>query len=485
MQTCNKNHLYAGVGKSDISTHSPDMRVNDPLYAKALVLDDGNTKVVILAMDAVAIGGICDIKDDFLDKLRSRIHSELGIDGKNVLVNATHTHTVGPMLCDDQEQLDKTFEAVSQACKNMVEVKVGSSTGYEDRIMINRTLRLKNGLHWTIRQANPCPPDKDVEGLGPIDPYIGILRIDRLNGQPLAVVYTFSCHPLLGVPNGSVTANFPGFASKVIEDNLDAMALFLQGTGGDVTEVLYKDVNRPMDSEPVGRILGLSTLKTLKDIQTADAKISVASETILLPRRTDIPMRIEMLKEEQKELLKSLRGTSLNFKSFLPLYIKYAINTDYPSDYSYRYMHAEQIGSDELIALDQQNRKRIDKYLANIYAMEKLARIEDKIATLEHHFKINQDSGEETIKAEVMGVKIGDFVMVTAPAEVLVEVGLNVRKSSPYKKTFVVSPSNGYMHYGAPASYYDKGGYEVTECLLGLGWQKLYEEKAKEIICRL
>lgn len=166
MLTSNKTHLCAGVGKSEISTHCKDVRVNDPLYAKALVLDDGNTKIAILSMDAVAIGGICDIKDDFLDKLRSRIQSELGIDAKNVLVNATHTHTVGPMLCDDQEQLDKTFEAVSQACKNMVEVKVGSGMGYEDRIMINRTLRLKNGLHWTIRQANPCPPDTEYYDKG-------------------------------------------------------------------------------------------------------------------------------------------------------------------------------------------------------------------------------------------------------------------------------------------------------------------------------
>ena len=44
---------------------------------------------------------------------------------------------------------------------------------------------------------------------------------------------------------------------------------------------------------------------------------------------------------------------------------------------------------------------------------------------------------------------------------------------------------NGYLHYGTPASYYDKGGYEVTECLLGPEWQVIYEQKANEIIRRL
>ena len=50
---------------------------------------------------------------------------------------------------------------------------------------------------------------------------------------------------------------------------------------------------------------------------------------------------------------------------------------------------------------------------------------------------------------------------------------------------FMIPYSNGYLHYGAPASYYDKGGYEVTECLLAPEWQGIYEQKANEIISRL
>lgn len=364
VQNAAVGHLYAGVAKNDISGHLQG--VNDPLYAKALVLDDGITRVAIIAIDTIAIRGrgICDVNDDLVHVLRSQIQRDLSIDWNNILVNASHTHAVEPKNYIDSEQLDKIIEAVGKACENMVEVKVGSGVGFENRIMVNRDLMLKNGKHSTIRQANPCPPDSEVANLGPVDPDIGILRIDRLNGEPLAIVYTFSCHPLLGVPNGSVTANFPGFASKIIEESMGTIALFLQGTGGNVTEVLYKDVTRPMDSGPVGKALGLSTLKALKDINTGDAEISVICEAMELPRRTDILMRIENLRLEQRELLKSLRFTSLNFKSFLPLYIKYAIDPDYPSDYSYRYRHAEQTGSDELQAMDRQNRNRLDKYLS-------------------------------------------------------------------------------------------------------------------------
>jgi hypothetical protein len=482
-----KNCLHAGIGKCDISTSAPGVVVNDPLYAKALVLDDGNTRLAIIAMDAVAIGGICDIQDDFLPELRKRIEHSLGIPGDNVLVNASHTHTVEPMLCPPAEQLERTFDAVRQATGNMIEVKAGAGSGYEDRIMINRTLRLKNGHGWTIRQTNPCPRDDEVEGLGPVDPEIGIIRFDRLDGTPFAVIYNFACHPLIGVPGGAVTANYPGFASKVIEDTLGngVMALFLQGAGGDITEVLYKDVNTPRDSEPVGTMLGFSTLKALRNIKTDCAALEVISEKVFFPRRNDISERIKELIQEQAELLESLRFTSLNFKSFLPLYLKQSLSPDFPCDYSYRYLHAKQIGNKSLNDLDNVNKANTEKYLKNISAMEKLARIQDKIATLKIHKAINDGSGEDTIEAEIMGIRIGDCVLVSSPTEALVEIGLNIKKASPFKYTFIAAFSNGYMHYGPPVDTYSMGGYEVTECLLAPEWQEIFEAKVKKIIDKI
>ncbi len=479
--------LRAGVARSDITTSDANVVVHDPLYAKALVLDDGDTQVVIIAMDVVAIGGISDVSDDFLPNLRGRIEAELGIPGGNVLVNASHTHPPGRLLCDDAEQVDRTFDAVSRAMGNMTAVRAGVGVGYENRIQINRTLRLRDGRGWTIRQAHPCPWDEEVAELGPVDPEIGILRLDRMDGRPLAVVYNFACHPLIGVPGGAVTANYPGFASGVIEEHLgnETMALFLQGAGGDVTEVLYKDVNRPRDSEPIGTVLGLSVLKTLRDIQTSDARLSVASETVALPRRTDILERLGELEQEQNELLATLSSTSLNFRAFLPLYIKYALNPDYPSDYSYRYLHAEEIGTDELTELDKWNRQNLAKYLSNIQAMEKLARIQSDMGTLKWHKAFNDASGEATIAAEVQGIRIGDCVLITSPAEVLTEVGLNVKRASPHEHTFVVAFSNGYVHYGAPAGDYSLGGYEVTECLLAPEWQQVYEDAAARVLSQL
>ena len=196
--------LMAGVGKSDITRweageimgdmamkaglgldRGAGIKVHDPLYAKALVLDDGTTRAAIVSMDVIAIGGPFEIKDDFLPTLRGKIEKELGISGTNILVNASHTHLVGGQICDDV--VERTFQAVRQACTNMVPVKTGVGRGREDRITINRRIRLKNGKTWTERHANPSPEDEEVAGVGPIDPEIGVLRIDTVGRQALCI----------------------------------------------------------------------------------------------------------------------------------------------------------------------------------------------------------------------------------------------------------------------------------------------------------
>ena len=75
-----------------------------------------------------------------------------------------------------------------------------------------------------------------------MDPEIGLLRLDRLDGSTLAVIFNFACHPIQGVPGGRNTADLSGIAGTIIEENLgpDAIALFVQGCGGDINPVNYK-----------------------------------------------------------------------------------------------------------------------------------------------------------------------------------------------------------------------------------------------------
>lgn len=473
--------LGAGCDKCDITTEDPSVRVNDPLYARTLVFDDGLCKTVIISMDCIAIGDIGEVGDMFFPALRTRLAADWGIEPDRILIGATHTHVPGPMVCDDTARLERISSSVGRAIGGITPCRLGSAVGCDDSFIINRTLRMKDGSAWSVRQAHPCPPDREIAGLEETDSRIGIVRIDRVAGGTLAVLFVFGCHPLVGLPDNSVSAQFPGFAVRTIEEGLGdgAMALFLQGTGGDVTEILYKETNRPKNCEAAGISLGLNTLRAARLIKTEDAAVNVAARHVEFPRRRDYDAVIASLLEEREALLAGLPGISLNFKTFLPLYIKYLTGGDYPLDYAYAYMKDGQTES-ALRAQDKTNRKNIEKYLAGIETMERLVKNADSIATLKRH-KSHIASGH----ADILGIKLGDFVIVSAPLEALTEIGQRVRAVSPYEKTFIASLSNGYMHYGAPARVYNNGGYETIESMLDEGWQEIYENAAADIVSRL
>ena len=475
--------LLAGVAKVDI-TNVEAGPVNDPLYVKALVVRSDAVTAVIVTVDAVAIGEIGHIKNDYLPKVRSRLEQELGIKPAQVMINASHCHGV---VCADVEE--RTVRAVTLAAQSLVPVKIGAGSGHENRVMENRRLKLKSGREADVRHAYSLPPDDEVAEVGPVDPEIGLLRLDRLDGRTLAVVYNFACHPIQGVPGGANTADMTGFASKVIEETLSegTIALFVQGCGGDINPVLYKDVDHPRHAEPLGNMLGLSTLKALRSVQTKDdSRLTVFSETLTLPR-ADLAERIVAQEAELQRLVKSLQGTSLNLKTFLPLIVKYNLSAEFPSGYSHRYLHEKQIGRDDLEKMDATNRANLKQYIDNIHTMEQLTRTQTNLALLKLHQAQNIASGKRTIDVEMVGLRIGDFVLTTFPGELTVRIGLNIKQASPHQLTFVAGYTNGYIYYAPTAEQLLNvgGAQEDSDCILAPEWQKLFETKVAEMLRRL
>lgn len=472
--------LRAGTAKVDITDREAGP-VNDPLYAKALVISDGEQSIVIITVDAVAVGEIGYIGNDYLPTVRERLRNELKLAPTNVLINASHCHGV---VCSDVAE--RTIQAVREAQQSMVPVAVGVGTGHEDRVSENRRLKLKNGREVDVRHAYSMPADEDVAAVGPIDPEIGILRLDRLDGTTLAVVYNFACHPILGVPSGGNTADLTGFASRVLEEAFgnDTMALFIQGCAGDINPAKYKDVNAPRDAEAAGNLLGLSTLRAAKRIQCVpEAKLSYLNETIELPR-ADLAQRIQDMKLQREALLSSLRGTSLNLKTYIPLVVRYGIHPDYPSYYSHAYLHEEQLGRDHLRKLDAENRRNMELYTQNIRIMEELTRVQTNLALLEKHQAQHLAAGRRTLDVELAALRIGDFVLLTFPGELTVQIGLNIKSRSPHEHTFVAGYTNGYIYYAPTAEQLANvgGAQEDSDSLLAPEWQEIYEIKAAEML---
>ena len=480
--TC-QGQMLAGVGKVDVTDYKAGP-VHDPLYVKAIVMKQGGDQAVIVTVDAVAIGGIGYIKDDYLGKVRSAIQHSLGIPASRILVNASHCHGV---VRRDIAEL--TIQAIESAASELVPVRIGVGHGHEDRVGENRRLLMKDGREIDVRHAYSMPPDAEVAGVGPIDPEIGVLRLDRMSGNPLAVIYNFACHPIQGVPSGANTADITGLASTVIEDNLGggAMAFFLQGCGGDINPVFYKHVDQPRDAVSLGNLLALSTLKAVRAVKTKeDERFRWIHETLELPR-ADLASKIIDQEQEQLRLAQSLRGTTLSLKTFLPLVVKYRLSDQYPAYYSHRYLHEEELGRKELSVMDVRNRRDIKAYIQNIETMEQLTRVNTNLRLLKMHQKQNMEAPKRTVDVELIGCRIGDFVLTSFPGELTVQIGLNLKTKSPHEHTFVAGYTNGYIYYAPTTKQLANvgGAQEDSDCILAPHWQAIYEQKAVEMLEKL
>ncbi|MFO1064994.1 MAG: hypothetical protein U0892_14110 [Pirellulales bacterium] len=475
--------LLAGAAKVDI-THPEHPTRGERLYVKALALSDGSTKSIIVTLDAVAIGEIGPIRNDYLETVRTRLTNDFGIAAEHTLFNASHCHG---LVCDDVA--DKTVEAVRSAVAKLEPVKVAVGVGHENRITENRRLPLKDGRTADVRHAYSLPPDDQIAGLGPIDPAIGLVRLDRADGSTAAVLFQFACHPIQGVPAKTNTADISGFAATVVEENLgpEAIALFFQGCGGDINPVYYKDPDHPRDAESLGNLLGLSVLRGVREMKSSDAvEFNFTHRRVLLPR-ADLAPRITRLEAEQNRLLQSLQGTSLNLKTFLPLAVKYQWSEEFPSYYASRYLQDEALGRDGQKKLDDENRRNLAAYTKNILIMEELTRVQTNLALLKMHHKQNSEAASRQIDTEMVGLRLGDFRLVTSPGELTVQIGLNIKRRSAHPLTFVSGYSNGYIYYTPTEEQLANPGsaQEDCDCLVAPGWQSIFETAALEVIEKL
>ena len=234
-------------------------------------------------------------------------------------------------------------------------------------------------------------------------------------------------------------------------------------------------------------MLGLSTLRAVREIKCKlDSQLVVHNEVIKLPR-AGLAKRISAIEAQREKLMNSLKGTFLNLNTCLPLTVTYKLSSDFPSLNSYRYLHERKMGRDNLDKMDATNRVNMQAYIRNIHTMEQITRINTNLQLLKTHQKNGYDVGNRIIDVEVVGLRVGDFVLTTFPGELSVRIGLNIKKASPHNFTFVAGYSNGYIYYAPTAEQLHNvgGAQEDSDCLLAPEWQKIFEDKAGEIIRKL
>ncbi len=241
--------MRAGVAKIQITppaaagafmtgyTSKPDMPatgVHDPLWARALVLDDGDRVLALVALDLIGLNP---------GRLPALVQAQ-GID--HILLAATHTHG-GPLVLDLRipygENRDwpeaspyltwleeRIVEVVGQARDVRREVRMSIGHGRAD-ISFNRRQIIDGDVEMVWGKNRDGSKD-----WGPVDSDLGLWRLDDLDGEPIALLANYACHPVvMGKSNLLLTADFPGATMDYLEAQFPGVIpFFLQGGCGDL-----------------------------------------------------------------------------------------------------------------------------------------------------------------------------------------------------------------------------------------------------------
>lgn len=231
--------------------------VHDPLWAKALWLDDGAEQAAIVTLD------LCSLDGEVTRRTRRLVGDTWGLPPERLLLSATHTH-LGPFAHEHVDRLvDGISTALAAARQAAAPVSGAVGRGHEESVAFCRRFLMRDG---TVR-TNPGRQNPDIVApTAPIDPAVEVLVLRPEQGAPCVLV-NYALH--LDTIGGTViSADYP----YTIETLLRAVhgpelhCQFLQGCAGDVNHI---DVNRAeqpkgfAQAEQIGTVLGAEVLKAM------------------------------------------------------------------------------------------------------------------------------------------------------------------------------------------------------------------------------
>jgi hypothetical protein len=196
--------------------------IRDPLFARAIVVDDGSTCGVLVSIDLGAA------PNQIVDDAMARASKSTGCPAPNFVISATHTHSsntrgLGQGPPTAKTVADAIVEAVTVAKSRLAPARVAYGTTRID-LNVNRDL-FNRKLEW---RQEPNPE-------GPSDKTLAVVEILGEDNVPIGVYMNYAMHPINFYLSGVISADFPGEASRYVEDLFDnhAVAIFSQGASGD------------------------------------------------------------------------------------------------------------------------------------------------------------------------------------------------------------------------------------------------------------
>ena len=262
--------------------------IHDSIYARAIVFSDGENKAAVLLAEIIGFS------NSFCEETASLIEQEVGIKRENILLSVVHNHS-GPVTRVYQDNVSPEVNAyadelqqklvglVIEADGDLQPVAIGAGKG-ECRMNINRRAEDGNGNIQLGR--NPY---------GPCDHEVGVVRIDDATGNIMSLLLNWPCHAVvMGPRNYFISGDWPGAASRYIEDSLDnpVIAPILIGASGDINPIYgphidFVDVNSYAYAlEAIGRDLGKEAIRVSQDTKTrSTGTIKAVGKTFIFPEK--------------------------------------------------------------------------------------------------------------------------------------------------------------------------------------------------------
>ena len=394
--------------------------VTTPVYARALVLDNGATKVAVVATDLIAISW------EVVEPVRKRIASRCGIPEDNILITAAHNHS-GPSGFAGSSTLGLE--------ENVAFTEFVITTITDAVLSANDTLRPAR-MGFRMGQLSEITSNRQQGNDTVIDPDVGVLRVTEADSRAtIAVLFNFTGHPVIvGSENLTLCGEYPGQAQQFVEDTLGGVALFTQGACGDVT---MKRSGPPFEEvKRIGNIVGAEVVRTAEMIPaTEDATLHSVFERVQVAQR-DVPS----VEDAEHQVAEADR----------------------------RVEEAQGANASE----------------AQLRTLRRDASASRTTLMVARAVASHPGALERSAQASVQVMQLGPVVVVGIPGELFVEYGLEMKKrvqQSLERPMMLVGYANDYIGYIVTPRASHTGGYEQAIARVGVTAGRTLTEKAMEL----
>ena len=403
--------------------------VHDPLFASCLYLENGQEKILFIAMDLLFFS------KKYVSEVRKKIQEKTQIPSKNVFISVSHTHS-GPWAAGrlDMEALEQGLNVDRAYIENL-----------KDKIVRISVDAYYNTFKAVVASGSTiCGKKEGIGGNrrhreGPVDPQLWTFAVKDKYDVLRSALVKYALHPTVIHENSSlVSADYPGYLRQYLRSKYQGMnLLFMQGTSGDQSTRYFRKGQDFKEAKRIGNTLGKCASNSIDRLQFEDeVKIRSISHEIKLP--------LKKLVSEQ-EALSDVEKTR---KRWEMLKQKGAPYIDIQN------ANLKNLGSENMLGYIRLKKRGIPISLE-----------------------------EDEFPAEVHVVTIGNTAIVGLPGEIFVELGLDIKKDSPYQNTIVVELTNGCLPgYVCTPDAIKEGGYEVGASLLSEEAGKILVDKAVELL---